>query len=247
MKSENTIPSLEKAVALLEYLGRSENGATQQELARELKITPSTCYRIIQTLNQKDWVRRQPNNTYTISGGILMAAMKLVNRVARFESAQPVLERLSAQTGLSCKLSIRQGEDQVTVLRAESPRPMSISGKVGARFPIIEGSVGAALLSYDEREDILSLAENCREDIIEKTEPQIILDMADEVKAKGYCINSLQNRWRITAMSGPVLDRDGQVIAAITILGFKEDFEKNTLDELARRLEIAAAECAKLA
>ena len=46
----NTIPAVEKAVAVLDILGARENGATQAELVELLRITPSTCYRILQTL-----------------------------------------------------------------------------------------------------------------------------------------------------------------------------------------------------
>ena len=143
MNNEHIIPAVEKAVALLEHLGRSDRGATQAELARELDISGSTCYRIIQTLQKHDWLRKLPGNRYDLSGGMLTAAMKLVDAAARFEQCQPLLEELARQTGLSAKLSIRQGTDQLTVLRAEGPGPVSVTGKVGARVPVIEGSVGA--------------------------------------------------------------------------------------------------------
>ncbi|HPS52883.1 MAG TPA: helix-turn-helix domain-containing protein, partial [Phycisphaerae bacterium] len=161
------IPAVEKAVELLEYLGRDDKGYTQAELVKELNMPLSTCYRIIQTLQKRDWIRKIKDGQYTLSGGMLSAAMNLVNRVARFEAVGPNLKRLADRTELTCKLSIRQGNQQVTILRAESPRPMSVSGKVGSRFPVIEGSVGAALLCDTPADEISDIVAACGDDIIE--------------------------------------------------------------------------------
>ena len=246
MNKEHIIPAVAKAVGLLEYLGRSERGATQAELAKELDITVSTCYRIIQTLQKSDWLRKLPGNRYDVSGGLLAAAMKLIDSTARFDGAQPILERLAAQTGLSCKLSIRQGREQLTILRAESPRPMSVSGKVGVRFPVVEGSVGAALLSTESAEDIAQLAATCREEIPEKDTPEIIMERIRDIQRQGYCFNARRSRWKVDAMSSPVPDTDGRSVAAITLLGFDDDFQKTMLDELAGHLRTAVDECAKI-
>ncbi|OGV75362.1 MAG: hypothetical protein A3K19_08950 [Lentisphaerae bacterium RIFOXYB12_FULL_65_16] len=246
MNSAHTIPALGKAVLLMEYLGRSDGGATQAELARELGISTSTCYRIIQTLGKHDWLRKVPGNRYDLSGGILSATMKLVQYLARYEQCQPLLNRLAATTGLSTKLSIRQGNEQVTVLRAESPRPLSVSGKVGARFPVIEGSVGAALLSSSSAADIRQLAETCGEDIAEKGDPEIVMARVESIRCRGYCLNSKHNRWRIDAMSAPLTDVNGQVVAALTLLGMNEDFSEGNTESLASRLLAAARKCREL-
>ena len=86
--------------------------------------------------------------------GMLILFLKLRNGGALFDSAQPVLEELARRTRLACKLSIRQWNEQLSVLRAESPEPFSVSGKNGSRFPVIEGSVGAALLFGESEETI---------------------------------------------------------------------------------------------
>ncbi|MEI8247695.1 MAG: IclR family transcriptional regulator [Lentisphaerota bacterium] len=246
MNKENIVPAVAKTLELLDSLGRSERGATQAELMKELNITMSTCYRIIQTLHKYDWIRKLPGNRYDISGGLLSAAMKLSDSTARFKAAQPALEHLAAQVGLSAKLSIRQGSEQITILRAESPKPLSVYGRVGSRFPIVEGSVGAALLSAVAPDDIVRLAAECRDKIPEKANPEIIMDRILDIHHQGYCFNARHSRWKVDAMSIPVADTDGQVIAAITLLGFDDDFQKIKLDELAAHLRRVAVECAKL-
>jgi len=245
MNKEHVIPAVEKTLSLLSFLGSKAGGATQAELASELDITMSTCYRILQTLNKHDWVRRGEGARYDISGGILSAAGKMVSHTARFANAQPVLERLAYQTGLSCKLSVRVGDEQMTVLRAESPEPMSVSGKVGARFPIVEGTVGAALLCSESPESIRRLSEVCQESIDEKADPESVLARIAQIKAKGYCSSLESSRWQIDAISCPVPGEGGKPAAALTLVSFKGEMRKRSLEDLAKALLFAASECAR--
>ncbi|MDZ4199722.1 MAG: IclR family transcriptional regulator, partial [Kiritimatiellia bacterium] len=216
------VPSVERALLLMEFLGQSEQGATQQELAEALEITPSTCYRILRTLKSRDWIRPASGGRFVVAGGILRAALCVADRFARFESAKPILQKLSRETGLSCKMSIRQGDEQVTVLREESPKPMCVSGRVGARFPVIEGSVGAALLSGESEAFIRACAAACREMIPETETPELILNRVLEIRSKGYCLVDSRERWHVLAISAPIRDREGRVNAAVTLLGFPE-------------------------
>lgn len=244
--AENIIPAVEKAVAILNRLGELPKGATQSELATSLNIAPSTCYRILQTLLAADYIRKNSPTRYDLSGGIERAVRKLTNLALRFEAAQPCLETLAENTGLCAKLSIRQGFDQIPILRAESPRIMSVSGKIGVRFPIIEGSVGAALLSGALETEIRQLAAQCQIDVRERNHPELILEGIAAIRRRGYCLNAGRNRWKIDAMSVPVRDRDGDVAAAITLLGYDDDFAGERAKKMAAALLSAARRCAAL-
>ena len=240
--SENLIPAVVKAVMLLERLGQSPRGATQAELRQELQLSPSTCYRLIQTLLATGWIRKIPDSRYDLAGGLLTAARKLLRQTANFETAQPLLERLAAATGLAVKLSVRQNDEQLTLLRAESPRPTAVSARAGCRFPLIEGSVGAALLACSAPEEIARLVRRCPEDIIEKQQPELIRKRLTALRDTGYCFNAVHNRWRIDALSVPVAGDGGGVAAALTLLGTDEDFRPELMPATVRALQNAAAE-----
>ncbi len=242
----NTIPAVEKAVAVLNLLGGSDRGLTQAELAAELELSLSTCYRILQTLLAAGWIRKRSGKRYDLAGGILTAAMKLVDRAAQFREAQPILEILARETGLCAKLSIRQGGDQIPILRAESPRSMAVSSRLGCRFPIIEGSVGAALLCRTPETEIRRLAASCTDDVMEKRNPEEIFARIAALRARGYCFNAGRNRWKVDAMSMPVLDGGGNVAAAVTLLGYGDDFHEREIVRFAAALARAASECARL-
>jgi len=247
MKKENIVPAVEKMMILLGYLGKKAGGATQPELMKAAGLTASTCYRILQTLRKHDWIRQRDGSAYDLSNGMMPIVLKLSSLTARLQEAQPILERLTARTGLSSKLSIRQGDEQVTILRAESSRPISVSGKLGCRFPIIEGSVGAALLAGEASGDIEILSSACGDPIAEKKTPGMILARIREIGRLGFCrLEALQNRWKVATMSMPVRDSGGTVVAAVTVLGMDDDFQPRHVDDLFAALRSAVSGCEEL-
>ena len=128
MKNENTIPAVDKALTAIEYMCSTERPVTLAELCRAADVTTTTGYRIVQSLMKHNWIRKNRGAAYSLSLGMLALLLKTRNGSVCFESAQPVLEELARRTRLACKLSIRQWEEQVSVLRAESPEPFSVSG-----------------------------------------------------------------------------------------------------------------------
>ncbi|MDR0931437.1 MAG: helix-turn-helix domain-containing protein [Victivallales bacterium] len=243
MPSEHTIPAVEKTVAILNRLGESSEGMTQAELAAELDITSSSCYRILQTLLESDYVRKVNGTRYDLSFGILGAVRKLTDSTARFAEMTPILEELAQNTQLGCKLSIRQGDFQVTLLRAESPRPVAISGKIGARFPVAEGSVGAALLLNSPEAEIKKFAASCAKETLIKDALQQLCDGIAMLKSDGYCFNRGRNRWKVDAMSAPIKNAQGDVIAALTLLGYDEDFSDERMPLLSCALLASVKKC----
>jgi DNA-binding IclR family transcriptional regulator len=245
-KNTNTIPAVEKTVLYLEALASSRAGMAQPELCEKLGITQSTCYRITQTLLGHGWIFRRGKTFYDIAPGMLAITDKLSDLTKKYEMLQPQLDFLSLKTGLSCKLSICQGQEQFSVLRAESPKPMSVSGRVGVHFPLIEGSVGSALLMMHSKDDIINLIDDCPYELAEKEDSSLIFNRIDNLKAKGYTVNLEHNRWNIEAVSVPVFNEVGEVEAAITILGFADDFKDGELEKKVKILIKVARICGEL-
>lgn len=239
----NTIPAVEHALMILEYLSSGKKCASQSELQKELNFSMSSTYRILQTLLQHRWIRKNSAGTYELDNGILPLAHHFYREMATFEHAQNVLNRLTLEFDIACKISLRRGNEQVTVMRSENSGPFPLAGRVGASFPVVEGSVGAALLYREENKNILDLLEQCSVDIPEKITPSLLLNAVSEVRENGITFNLRKNRWNIAAGSIPLHDRERRVIAALTVVGNMEDFSGSNLDRIKSALHQAAEQC----
>jgi DNA-binding IclR family transcriptional regulator len=238
----HTIPAVEKAVRLLQVLSRKQS--SQAELSRALEITISTTYRILSTLRKHDWIRKEKDGHYALSGGLLPLLAHFRAEMERLDHAKKVVTRLSREYRIACKLSIRRDREQLTLFRAEPPGPVALTGQTGSTFPLIEGSVGAALLCGESEDTLRQLVRECDADIPEKKDPKLLFKGITEIREGGYVLNLRKNRWNIAAMSMPLYGDDGRTVeAALSIIGSAEDFAGPKAEKLAGILREAIGEC----
>lgn len=241
----NNIPAVEKTLALLEVLAESENGLTQAQIRDQLALSMSTCYRILQTLLARDWVQKDEKSVYHLGKGLL--PLFIGSRKESFfpGELQFLLDETAKKYEIGCKLSIRQGQEQVTVFRSQPTGseflPVFSSKKI-SRFPIIEGSVGAALLAEETKENILLLAENCTLDIQEKYCPVLITDRIDFLHKYGYAFNE-NNRWHICAFSIPVYESSNRIFGALTFILPRAGLDAGTQKKYIALLKETSKKC----
>ena len=230
---KNTIPAVDKTLHVLELLSTGALGQT--ELAKRTGASTSTCYRILQTLLSRRWVIRDESGRYALSTVFFMMSKR--SPLAMFEGLEPLMVEVSQKSGLACKISVRQGGEQVTILRVDSPLGVGFSFSVGARFPLIEGTVGAALLSKETDETLELLRQRCHSDIVEVREPGLLERRVATVRKDGYVLSERETRWKINAISAPLHGEGGLVVAALTLIGNAKDFEQEHLPFICRELK----------
>lgn len=219
---KNIIPSGDKLLSILECLALRPH--TLQELAAKCEASGTTCYRALQTLLAHGWIFRSTDGLYDLSATFgLLAERCASNRLKRLK---PQLEQLSRQCGLGAKLSIREGDQQLAYLRAESPKPFGVSPQQGARFPLAEGTVGAALLCDTPTAEIRRLCRLCPPEL-EEHDPTVVESRIATVQRQGWLFSEKLTRWNIFALSAP-LRHGGTVVAAVTLIGLDDDFREPT-------------------
>lgn len=217
MASPLTIPVLERSIDLIRAVAESPSGLSAKELTLQLGIPQATCYRILRTLVQKDLLQEQPGGSYLPAYGLAHLAGAWSELESRLQELKPLLEDLTLQTGLSAKISIREGAFAVVVLRAEAQRPNSITSPVGSKTPLIEaGSAGIMLLAALPPHEQRLLLKGASAQAVEKT-----LRLAAAARKEGLARSYGTHHPAIYAISKPV--RLG-VPAAATLIGWPEDF-----------------------
>jgi len=241
-----TIPVLKKSIAVLKLIAEGRGLTTTKALEQTLGVPHSTMYRMLQTFAQEDWVRQVESGQFELSFGLLPLLQPLVRHELLIDTVRDPLLALGRETGLTTKLSVRQGDFAVTLFRTESPRSTSIHVKTGAAFHLVLGSSGTVLLS--------ALDAAARQRIIDdapaecwqfQTRANGARRIAELAKT-GACADSGSYRPIIFAISAPLHDRSGAVIAAITAIGFREDFDGTRLKANRRLVIDTAARCSAL-
>ena len=241
----HTIPAVCKAIELVRVLAEAEAETTTKALALRLRVPRTTCYRILRSLIAKDWVRPVTGGRHELSLGLLpmLHPLRPVEHLA--DVVQPALESLARRAQLTAKVSIRQGDYAVTVARCESPQETSVAVRVGAAFHLAFGSSGAVLLSGLDADEVQELLDRAPEECWAYQKPNEVYQRLETLRAKGWCADLGTFRPSCHAVSMPLRDARGGVLAAMTVIGFPHELLRERLATLGKLLSEAARQAEK--
>ena len=211
----NTIPSVLAAMQVVDTLAGQTPGLSQAALAKALGLSPSTTYRILRSLASQGWTAKSADGLYTLSTGLLPVLHACEKSLGRLDHACNALRTIAADKGIACKLSVRRGHEQVVIAREEPDGPVQTTGVVGAVGPITEGSSGAALLC-DESDAAIEAV--LRATGTRQTPPAFLRTAIASIREQGWALRPSIPPWPISALSAPVRDASGAVLAALTFI-----------------------------
>lgn len=236
MVANNTIPILEKTVAITNAIANSKTGVSAKWLSMSLNIPPATCYRILRTLGKSNWIRSNDDGLYQIAFGLAAVTSAYSELESILRQINIPLRTLSDATGLSVKICLREGHNAVTMMRVESSRPNAIASKVGSKMHLAEaGASGAILLSTLSRAHTDSILATAPKECWTKFSTKAF--QADVAKARkdGICRALGKFDSSIYAIAVP-LKLAPENTAALAVVGWPEDFEGSKKSAVEKQL-----------
>jgi IclR family pca regulon transcriptional regulator len=205
--------------------------STLSEIAAETGLARPTVRRILLTLEAIGYVRAQERG-YALTPRVLELGMTYINALDRWEIARPHLERLVAQTNESSSMAQLDGSDIVYVARVAVPKIVTLSVRIGTRFPAVATSMGKVLLAALTPEQLAdTLAEAGRSGITAKWQPGPgeLDQVLREVRAKGWALADQDLASGIRSIATGVRDGEGRIVAAINVTVHAADTSVETL------------------
>lgn len=242
----NTVPVLAKAIQVFSAVAQSPGGVTPKSLAITLGIAPSTCYRILNTYLAAGWLRTRQGSLFELSFGLVPLLRPILRHEVLIETIREPLNKLANTTGLTAKLTVRQGDDCITIFSAQSPKPHAIASRVGSIISLAIGSSGAVHLSELPEAEISRILASAPSDAWQFQKREHVLRRIREARRLGYCSDSGSYANNIHTLSAPIYAAGHELVGAITLLGFPRDFFGSVKTALARELKLAAGDCNRL-
>ena len=158
----NLVQSVSRAASLLRCFSEPPAERSMTELAKQTGLTASTAHRLLRTLVEAGFLAHDGATERYSPGPALLELAGAVLTSPEFMGATEILESLALRTGETASLGIRQGNDVVILLQAESTSWLRLNRPVGSRVPLHGSAMGKALLAYGQeppRRSIESLGE----------------------------------------------------------------------------------------
>lgn len=232
------IKSVEKALQILTLVAdRGKVGPTQA--AGAVGAHKSTAVRLMQTLESMGFlVRDGHSGTYCLGPAVMeLARGFLVSREDLITAAAGEAHRLRDITGETTSVYVRQGDRRVCVYRLESPHSLRQSVDVGAAFPIYLGASGKALLAHlrpEEVEEILAHAP------IDTERVSRLKEELEGVRKTGVAFSWEEREAGLAAVASPILDRRGNLLAALSVSGPTQRLTPALLESFAEPVRTSA-------
>lgn len=208
---------LDRAVALVDVVAR-DGAASLAELVAATELPRPTAHRLAVALERHGVFTRGADGRFAL--GAKVAAWGAIAGQGLAPAAGPVLAQLVADTGESAQLYVREGDRRVCVAVHERPSGLRDTVPLGAVLPLERGSGGTVLRAWAV-------------DVPETRE-------LAAVRRRGWAESVAEREAGVASVSAPVADRDGTVVAAISVSGPIERLGRQPGRRLARAVVAAA-------
>ncbi len=234
--------SVQRVVTLMENLMKSGGDVGIREIARRTDIPRSTVQRLLDSLETNGWVAQDAKTqNYRVSLRFLTFADAWRLKLELTCRARNVMDDLCAQSRQTVLLLVQEGTKGICLHRVEPERTIKLVAEVGRTFALHAAACGKILLAFAPlplREKILasSLKSYTPTTI---TDPPLLKQEIMQIRKNGYAISFEEMTPGAAEIAVPLLDAQGNLIAALSIAGPRFDVE-DRLPEFETLLKDAA-------
>jgi IclR family transcriptional regulator, KDG regulon repressor len=248
------VPAVDRAARLLRALSAHEGdgphqpGMSASELSRELNISKSTLSGLLITLERHGLVQRDPLTRRVRLGlALVELAASVSSGVDVREIARLHLVRLCRQSGETAILHLVSGDDVSIAERAEADTQLKVVAPLGTRLPRFAGSVAKVLLAALEPGESEAIVRGSKLTTFTPrsiVDPDAYLEQLAQTRRRGYARENEEYLVGVSAVSAPVINREGRTIGTISVACVKTR-ARDRLHELAEPVMNAAAETSR--
>lgn len=209
-------PALDRGLDILEVLAGQARGLTRAEIVRELDLSASQIYRMLERLVARGYVcRTEGGDRYALTMRLFLLATGHPPLRRLVAQAQPLMDAFAEDCRQSCHLVVPEHGACLILAQASPSAHWEFRARVGARMDLFTTGSGITLLAFqhpDRRPETLGqwgIAE------AERRLGEMATEL-EEIRSAGYRVASSQQAIGVTDLSVPVLGPSGDAAAVMT-------------------------------
>ena len=238
---EYQVPSVSLAAQMLKLLSRHKyKRSSLKDIAEKLGASPTTCLRVLRTLEAENFVHF---DVETKKYGLGPYLIPLGNRAAQFNdtvaNAAAEIKRIASLTGLTTVLIQRWDDRLIYTASAEPPTEnVHLSISVGQQMPMTSGAHGRCFLAYDDEEELQRVISAGLPQVTAAsiTDPSRFIEAVKEVRRNGYAISHGEFTPGFSAVDVPIFGKTGRVEVVISSMYVTSQMEESHLSNLVNLL-----------
>jgi DNA-binding IclR family transcriptional regulator len=206
------------------------------EICEQTKISKTTAYRMLRTLEAKDVLAYDAvTEKYHLGRANIPLAYLALSYVGFVRAAHPFLEELASLTGETVELTVAGPSGAIVVDQVATTHPFRLNLPTGRIVTDLANSACRLHLAYEpasEQEKFLSRNKRANASL----DRQELATRLEGEKAEGLATDLEELDKGVSAASAPVFERDGSLKAVLTVVAPAERFgsreRKRNIDAL---------------
>jgi DNA-binding IclR family transcriptional regulator len=220
-----TVPSIEKAVRILELLASSlPESLTLKEISTELELPRSTALAMCVTLADTEMITRNVSGTYRLGPKtVAIASAYLLDRNP-FENLREVVAEVPELHEETLVLSVLDGVNSVYIAFHAGTHPLTIRYKVGMRLPAHCSASGKAMLSMLDESEVRSRLDGAELTEHSSGRSKDIDEILEDLRLsreRGYAIDNEEIARGMLCFGAAIVDVAGAPTAAVSVTAVK--------------------------
>lgn len=235
---EHRSETLEKALLILETFCSEQTEWGIRELARKLKINPTTTFRILTTFANDGYLERNSETQrYSLGPKVLKLSNVYTNHNPFPKMVHGIFERFADRFEHNFYLGYLIDQEVIYLAALDGRGPIRIIKEPGSEAGLHSTALGKVLLAYQDDEYINTFMKSIvLERFTERTmvEPEKLWAQILEIRVKGYAINDGEYYEDIGAIGFPILESGEKVTLALSFAYPRHQLlnDRINLDEL---------------
>ena len=210
--------TLSKGLAILEVLTAAKGSLGVSALARQLGLTKSNTFRLLQTLVALGYVRHEPDKTYSATLKTWQVGRAVVENLNLRTAAAPMMKYLADETSETVYLAVQDGLDVVYIDKIESVKPIRSWNPIGGTAPLYCVGTGKAILAarYGQLRSAIAAVLTAHTDRTLTDMKALDADMS-QTRLRGYALDTGEFRAGIKRLGAVITLPAGTVVGALGI------------------------------
>jgi IclR family transcriptional regulator, pca regulon regulatory protein len=224
LKKQDFIEGASKSMAVLECFSAERQRLNATQASERTGMTRAAARRHLLTLQHLGYLEGE-HGYFWLTPRVLRLAGIYLSSARLPRAAQPTLDRLAVDTGLSFSVAVLDGPQIVIVARSGEHRRnssvMPYGIHLGARLPAFATSTGRVLMADLEVAEMKLLVQ--QEKLVAFTPKTIVSKKSlyaeiARIKKQGYSEAHEEHEFGVRALAVPVRDAVGRTIAALNLV-----------------------------
>lgn len=237
-KRDTSVRALDKAILILETLSGIDGYIGLAALAGMVKMPKSTLLRLLSTLKNHNLVQQdESTKRFSLGLGLVALGRAAEKNFNLTEVVHPFLVELSERTGETASLMMLEGDHVVYIDQVASKSMIRGQPRIGLSLQLHCSSGGKVILSSmsDQKIDALLKGRTLKQQTDKTiTDMDKLKKEIQKIREQGYSVDDEEVEVGGRCVAAPLKDKDGKVIAAVSVMGPTTRIRQKDFTEIAK-------------